>query len=294
MIAGIGGEWYPLDVRVSPHWPFPDPRSLKCLDVSAAMTGRLTLTAQAFLGKLSASATAVLLEGSRPYFGSPWSLPSGCEDLPEEGTPDSLLGPGVDKVDDEVGGTDDQWGRVDGFVPGARAWVLSTGRIGDAVGAPSAFASTDLGAAGDSQLSELSGRPTFDAASYRVTVVPKGPTVKVRYVFASEEYPEYAGSAYNDVMAVRVGGVDCAWVPGTSLAVSVNTINARTNSEFYVDNTSAAAGYGTTMDGLTVPLTCSVPVTPGKPVTVRIAVADSSDGIYDSAVALVDGGITSE
>ena len=47
----------------------------------------------------------------------------------------------------------------------------------------------------------------------------------------------------------------------------------------------------TTMDGLTVPLTCSVPVTPGQPVTVQIAVADTSDHVLDSAVALVDGGI---
>jgi hypothetical protein len=80
-------------------------------------------------------------------------------------------------------------------------------------------------------------------------------------------------------------------VPGTSTPVSVNTINAQTNSAYYVDNSTGAAGYHTTMDGLTVPLTCSVPVTPGQPVTVKVAVADTSDAIYDSAVALVDGGI---
>jgi hypothetical protein len=43
-----------------------------------------------------------------------------------------------------------------------------------------------------------------------------------------------------------------------------------------------------------VPLECSVPVTPGKPVSVRIALADASDGAYDSAVALLDGGIWSD
>jgi hypothetical protein len=47
------------------------------------------------------------------------------------------------------------------------------------------------------------------------------------------------------------------------------------------------------MDGITTPFTCSVPVTPGQPVTIKIAVADASDGIYDSAVALLDGGIWS-
>jgi hypothetical protein len=110
-------------------------------------------------------------------------------------------------------------------------------------------------------------------------------------VFASEEYPEFVGSAFNDVMAVSVNGVNCATVPGTGEPVAINTINAGHNAQYYVDNTTGAAGYGTTMDGLTVPLTCTVPVTIGKPVTVRIAVADASDAIYDSAVALLDQGI---
>src|SRR5438270_890492 len=40
-----------------------------------------------------------------------------------------------------------------------------------------------------------------------------------------------------------------------------------------------------------LPLTCTVPVTPGQQVTVQIAVADTSDHVYDSAVAALDGGI---
>lgn len=34
-----------------------------------------------------------------------------------------------------------------------------------------------------------------------------------------------------------------------------------------------------------------MPVTVGKPVTVEIVAADTSDHVYDSAVALLDGGI---
>jgi hypothetical protein len=92
-------------------------------------------------------------------------------------------------------------------------------------------------------------------------------------------------------MEVLVDGSNCALVPGTTTPVAVNTVNAQTNGQYYVDNAAGASGYHTSMDGLTVPLTCSVPVTPGQPVTVRIAVADSSDGVFDSAVALVDKGI---
>lgn len=86
-------------------------------------------------------------------------------------------------------------------------------------------------------------------------------------------------------------GVNCATVPGTILPVAVNTVNAANNAGYYVDNATGAAGYATSMDGLTVPLACAVPVAPGQPVTVRIGVADSGDSLYDSAVALVDGRI---
>lgn len=95
-------------------------------------------------------------------------------------------------------------------------------------------------------------------------------------------------------MAVFIDGQNCALIPGTQTPVSINTVNAGSNAEFYVDNTLGAAGYGTTMDGRTTPLTCNMSVTPGEPITIKVAVADASDHIYDSAVALVDGGIWSE
>ena len=124
--------------------------------------------------------------------------------------------------------------------------------------------------------------------------MPTGKTLVVRYAFGSEEYPEYVGSQFNDVMAVFVDGKNCALVPGTSTPVSINSINQYTNSQYYVNNAAGASGYNTVLDGLTVPLECRTPVVPGEPVTVRIAVADASDQAYDSAVALLDDGIYSE
>jgi hypothetical protein len=124
--------------------------------------------------------------------------------------------------------------------------------------------------------------------------ISSGTTRHVRYVFASEEYPEYVGSAFNDAMAIFVNGKNCARVPGTDDPVSINTINAERNSTYFVDNTSGASGFGTSMDGLTVPLECTAPVQIGKPATVKITVADASDRIYDSAVALLDKGIWSD
>lgn len=232
------------------------------------------------------------LQGTFDWPGSPYHWPQDCTE--SDAPTDDVVGDGVTVIGDDLTGSSDQWGKVDGFVPGESTWVLSTGRIQDTVGEPSFFASTILGGAGDAELSALANATTYDAVAFSVTVVPNGETLKVRYAFASEEYPEYVGSQYNDVMAVLVDGQNCALVPGSSSPVSINTVNHLTNSAYYVDNSTGAAGYGTTMDGLTTPLTCSRPVTPGEPVTIKIAVADASDSVYDSAVALLDGGIWSE
>ncbi|MFJ7218886.1 choice-of-anchor L domain-containing protein [Amycolatopsis sp. NPDC098790] len=293
VIAGLDGQLNPLEASLTPYFPVGDARYNACATIEAKATIGLDMSSKAWIGNWDVSKTIVLdaLHGTHQYGGSPWYVPGGCKDLAPPSSPDTLLGSGVTKVDETIIGGAGQWGHVDGFAPGQKTWVLSTGSINDVIGTPDKFASTSLGTPGDDLLSGLSGRPTYDAATYQVKVVPTGTTLHVRYVFASEEYPEFVGSAYNDVMAVWVNGTNCATVPGTNDPVSVNTVNDKTNSTYYVDNSTGAAGYSTSMDGLTTPLTCSVPVTPGQPVTVRISVADSSDGVLDSAVALVDGGI---
>jgi hypothetical protein len=294
VIAGLGGELNPIDASFGPVFPIGDPRFNACLRASAAFTRNLSLTAKAWVGGWDASASVTLdfLKGESQYAGSPWYLPKGCEDAV---TPsDTVLGSGVTKVDDVVTGGQNQWGYVPGLVPGNKTWVLSTGDIANVVGNPSDFASTPLGGPGDGDLTQLAGHPTYDAVAYTVTLVPTGSTLHIKYVFASEEYPEYVGSSFNDAMGVYVDGVNCATVPGGTTPVSINTINMNVNSQYYIDNSTGAAGYSTSMDGLTVPLECKVPVQIGQPVTVKIAVADASDRIYDSAVALLDQGIWSD
>jgi hypothetical protein len=232
--------------------------------------------------------------GRGVFYGNGSKIPTASKAFVIAGAPSitgDVIGSGVSVQSQSASGTPDQWGHVDGLVTGSQAWVLSTGRAGDAVGIPSTFASTDLGGPGNDALTALAGAPTHDAASYKVTLTPGASHLHVRYVFASEEYPEYVGSQYNDVMAVFVNGTNCALVPGTDQPVAINTINATTNSAWYVDNTTGASGYGTTYDGLTKPLQCDVSVTPGSPVTIEIAIADTSDGIYDSGVAILDKGI---
>lgn len=294
VVFGVEGNLAPLDATASVVGVTDNGTQAACVKVDAQTTIGLAAALRAWVPGYSTdySVTIDQLQGERKWAGSPYYFPRDCTGA---ATPTKdVVGKGVTVLDDEVTGDDGQFGKVEGFVPGESTWVLSTGRIGDLVGAPSAFASTVLGRDGDPALTQLAGRPTYDAAAYQVKVVPTGNTLVVRYAFGSEEYPEFVGSAFNDVMHVLVDGENCALVPGTSTPVAINSVNQSSNSQYYVDNRAGAAGYGTVLDGLTTPLECRVPVQPGKPVTVRIATADASDSAYDSAVALLDGGIFSE
>lgn len=288
VIAGLSGELDLIDVNVDPSY-----MDKTCMETKAGSTFDVSVTAKGWLGSFSTSKSFHVLDETLAWPFTPWYFPDGCQN--DEPKPDKdLLGSGVTKVDEgTVDGSIDQWTHTDNLSPGHAAWILSTGNAADIIGVPSQEASTDLGEPGDDTLSTLSGKPTYDAASYTVTLVPTGSMLHVKYVFASEEYPEWVDSAYNDVMAVFVNGVNCATISETNIPVSINTINDHTNASYYIDNSTSASGYNTSMDGLTVPLTCSVPVTPGVPVTVKIAVADASDHVLDSAVALLDQGIWS-
>lgn len=294
VIAGVGITFVPLDAHANVVVPTVPSSSNWCLTFTAKGVLGVMVSARAWLGWLDFKADYVIpeLTLSGEYPGSPWAWPTDCT-KPASPSND-VLGDGVTKVDDGITGTEDQWGYLDGFAPGSKAWVLSTGLVSNATGSPSTFASTNLGNPGNTTLSSYSGSSTYDAASYKVTLIPTGSTLHVKYVFASEEYPEYVGSRFNDVMAIFVNGNNCALVPGTNSPVSINTVNQYTNSAYYVDNSTGASGYSTSYDGLTKPLVCSVPVTPGVPTTVEIALADAGDGSYDSAVALLDKGIWSE
>lgn len=294
LIFGVSGDFSPMDATASVVTVEKAGVQDSCIKLEAAYKAGLSASLKAWVPGYSTEYSLKIdqLQGSWDWPGSPYWWPNDCtkSDKPT----DDVVGDNLTVIDDDVIGSDEQFGKVDGFVPDQTTWVLSTGRIQDVVGSPSTFASTSLGQPGDADLGALSGNLTYDAAAYQVTVVPNADTLVVRYAFGSEEYPEYVGSQFNDVMAVFVDGTNCALVPGSSTPVSINTVNDSTNSAYYVDNQAGAAGYNTTMDGLTVPLECRVPVTPGQQVTVKIAVADASDGIYDSAVALLDGGIYAE
>ena len=74
--------------------------------------------------------------------------------------------------------------------------------------------------------------------------------IQFSYVFASEEYPEYAppnSSAYSDVFAFYISGPgitgeeNIALVPLSTDPVTINNINAITNNQYYIDNTGGTS-----------------------------------------------------
>jgi hypothetical protein len=162
--------------------------------------------------------------------------------------------------------------------------------------------STAFGTAGDADLTALSGFPTFDASVLQFDFVPTFSTVQFKYVFSSEEYSDYSNTSFNDVFGFFVNGTNCALVPGTNQPVSVNTINNGNDvggdptphsPSLFIDNVNPAPHLNTEMDGLTVVLTCNANVTAGQSNHMKLAIADASDAILDSAVFIQAGSLVS-
>ena len=151
-----------------------------------------------------------------------------------------------------------------------------------------------------------------DVTRFTITFIPKGDKVKFRYVFASEEYPEFVCSNYNDIFGFFIdgpgfsgpferGGENLAVVPGTNLPVTINSINpgshgtsglpngcdppdgSLAHSAFYVDNSGASHPV---YDGMTTVLVAEANVVPCQTYTIQITLGDVGDGVFDSGVFL--------
>mmetsp|Transcript_2368 Transcript_2368/g.5444 ORF Transcript_2368/g.5444 Transcript_2368/m.5444 type:complete len:367 (-) Transcript_2368:910-2010(-) len=165
--------------------------------------------------------------------------------------------------------------------------VLTTGSISSITSENTDTATTtSLGGSGDADLDALlSGLFTFDSVSLSFDFVTDAETVSFAYVFASEEYNEFVGSQFNDIFAFFVNGENCAMVPESNDPVSVNSINAGSNSQFFLDNADGSMSFE--FDGYTTVLQCIANPIPGATNTLKVVIADVSDEVYDSAVFLL-------
>ncbi len=199
-----------------------------------------------------------------------------------------------------------------GTAPGLNSGILlSTGPVGIAIGPNSANnAGAYFNRAGDSLLAGFTAAPLFDASVLEFDFVPQSDTVRFRYVFASEEYPEFVCSNYNDIFAFFISGPgitgssNMAVLPGSGAAVAINSINGGSmgssvtvsapcdtfNVGLYVDN---LGGQVLQYDGYTAVMQAVAPVIPCETYHLKIVIADAGDGFYDSGVFLEAGSMVS-
>ena len=209
-----------------------------------------------------------------------------------------------------------------GFIGMDSGFVLTTGGV-DSIGVLGInyFLSSDLFGGSDADLLTIANSvpamigqfftvsSTQDVSILEFDFVPSSDTVKFNYVFASEEYLIFVNSAYNDVFAFLISGpgisgpyaspvgfpngaINIAEVPNSnpSLPITVSTINDTTNSQYYNHDTVSQVS---AFNGYTDVFTAKAVVTACATYHIKLAIADGSDGIYDSGVFFEAGSFNS-
>lgn len=176
-----------------------------------------------------------------------------------------------------------------GVTPGDTGVILSTGRARDFTNSSgdanqSTNTSTNTrGVNNDADFNAAAGARTYDASILEVDFIPDNDLLTMQFVFASEEYPEFTNSVYQDCVAVWINGELVELAVGDGDADPGN-LNTTTNENLYIDNTGDQ--YNTEMDGFTVTMTLTMNVIAGAVNTIRIGVADVSDSNYDSSLLI--------
>lgn len=228
---------------------------------------------------------------------------------PVSGVQNVLLGSGVTISNIQYSGVANSFGTfTTGSTPTnlglTNGIVMSSGLVSEAAGAVSDFASTSNGTGSDPQLAGLVTQDVEDAAVLEFDFIPLSDTVQFRYVFGSEEYPEFVGDSFNDAFGFFISGPNpfgastpyvnknIAIIPGSTLPVTINNVNSSSYSQFYVNNESPANAY-IAYDGMTTVMTAMAAVVPCQTYHIKIAIGDVFDDIYDSGVFLEANSFTS-
>ena len=185
--------------------------------------------------------------------------------------------------------------------------ILSTGPAANASDNSTFGASLQYGLTDMPDLLSLVPTACFSAVNDGVELefqfVPQSSPVSFRYIFASEEYPEYVCSQFNDAFAFLISGPgiagtqNLALVPGSGDPITISYINngsvgangnqlndpcVLTNSQYF----NFATPTGISYDGYTNVMTAVADVIPCSTYTLRLLLADYCDGGFDSAVFL--------
>ncbi len=188
--------------------------------------------------------------------------------------------------------------------------ILSTGHVGLARGpnqyyngnTPRPCANAEWT---DPVLEEIATGTLNSCATIEFDFSFEGDSLKFRYVFASEEYPEWVCTGYNDVFGFFITGPNpihpdsmyvnhnLALVPGTDIPISINSVNIGeggnpaqagcdySNSQYFIPNDTC---WWMEYDGYTTVLTAQAAIVPCQTYHIRMAIANVSDDTYESAV----------
>ena len=223
-----------------------------------------------------------------------------------------LIGGGVTVTNVTFTGQSNQIGEFDAtntspYIGINSGIIMASGDVNVAVG-PNNQTGATLGGGNlgvnDPDLDVLAATGTNDAAVLEFDFIPTGDTVKFKFVFGSEEYPEFVNSI-NDAFGFFLSGpgiagpftnnaINIALVPGTATPVTINTVNSGSNASYYVDNNNQAGpANAIQFDGYTTVMTAIGVVQCGVQYHIKIAIADAMDDILDSGVFLEAGSFSS-
>lgn len=169
---------------------------------------------------------------------------------------------------------------------------------------------------GDPDLNAISSGSPTNGAILEFDFIPAGDTISFRYIFGSDEYPEFSPSSFNDAFGFFLSGpgisgpysngsVNIATIPGGTTPVTINNVNNGltnsgpcTNCAYFVFNGNGGGGlvYGNAIqyDGVTTILTANASVQCGQTYHIKLAICNVLDTGYDSGVFLEADSFSSE
>jgi gliding motility-associated-like protein len=258
---------------------------------------------------------SLLLISSRISFAQ---LTTNTGTNPQALVQNTLIGPGVTVSNITFNGSPSSIGSFSGTGTNlgiANGIVMTTGTVIDNGSGPhgpnnQAGAGQTNGGAGSTLLSGIiGGEQTYDAAILEFDFIPYSDTVRFKYVFGSDEYPEFAppnNSGYNDVFGFFIAGPgitglqNIARLPNNGSIVSINNVNAITNPSFFNFNGDGnSSPYNSSpfyiqYDGFTDVLEAVSSVQCGETYHLILALADVGDGQWDSGIFLEANSLTSK
>jgi gliding motility-associated-like protein len=148
------------------------------------------------------------------------------------------------------------------------------------------------GAPGSTLLNGYITGKTLDAATLQFDFKPLTSEVVFTYVFSSEEYTEFVDKGFDDIFGFFVQGPgilgeqNVALVPGTNIPVSIDNISNITNSKYFIQNIYPNTPMNNFLqhDGQTVVLEAHLQLIPCEWYTIKLAIADVQDNMFDSWV----------